>query len=257
MNTRLIRACVSAGVLAVAIVGCAPVGPAVSPPGSTAPSLTAQLSAEPTAVPSAAPGSDGSVDAPSELVVACDGTRTAIETPAVKAQADGIHVRFRNVSGHLVDFSIEDATGLGGLGDSVPAVGGTFVYPFGVGLYRLGCGGANMAFAVVDPDGHYTPADLACGTSGTVGSAEYGPDARGPRGAVLDVARLELRGLRPGDIVEAAGYPMAAGTRLVRVVRGGQVVAVIGYEDDGHGGWLTGTTRTCPGANITLEVPAA
>lgn len=60
----------------------------------------------------------------------------------------------------------------------------------------------------------------------------------------------------PGDLVEPAGYPASAGERLVRVARFGRVIAVLAYADDGHGGWLIGTTRTCPGAGITVEGPA-
>jgi hypothetical protein len=152
---------------------------------------------------------------------------------------------------------VDDATGLAMFGDSVPIAGGTFVFTLGTGVYRLGCGGSSVAFAVVDPDGIYTSTELGCNNgSGTTGIVDYAEDARGRQGSVLDVARMELRGLRAGDLVEPAGYPTAAGERLVRVVRAGRIVAVLAYADDGHGGWLIGTTRMCPGAGITVEGPA-
>ena len=214
-----------------------------------APSTPARPSAEPTAAASIATVAASPVEVPSELEVACDGTHTDIPTPLVRSQADGIHIHFTNTSGRTLDFSIEDVGG-----DGFPVVGGTFVYTFGPGSYRLTCGGTQTAFAVVDPDGLYTPSELGCG-GGTTGVSDYVAGARGPRGSLLDVARTELRGLQPGDVVEHAGYPQAAGNQLVRVVRRGEVVAVLGYADDGHGGWLLGGTQTCSGSKITTVVP--
>ena len=205
----------------------------------------------PSAEPS--PSDVGPNDALAELLVTCDGTATRIPLPRVRARADGIHVRFANTSGQALPFDVDDATGLAMFGDSVPVGGGAFVYTIGTGVYHLGCGGRFATFAVVDPDGIYASTDLGCGNgSGTTGIVDYAESARGIQGSVLDVARLELRGLRAGDLVEPAGYPAAAGERLVRVVRAGRAVAVLGYADDGHGGWLISTTRTCPGAGITV-----
>jgi len=225
-----------------------------NPDVSPAPSTPARSSAEPTAAASISTVAASPVEAPSKLEVACDGTRTDIPTPLVRAQADGIHIHFANTSGHELAFGIEDATGLALLGDSIPVVGGTFVYTFGTGSYRLTCGGTQTAFAVVDPDRLYAPAELGC-ASGTTGMSDYVSGARGPRGSLLDVARTELRGLQSGDVVEHAGYPQAAGDQFVRVVRHGEVVAVLGYADDGHGGWLLGGTRACSGSNITTVLP--
>jgi len=199
--------------------------------------------------PSGSPEPASPVEAPSELEVACDGTRTDIGTPLVSTQPDGIHIHFTNTSGRALDFSIEDVGG-----DGFPVVGGTFVYTFGPGSYRLTCGGTQTAFAVVDPDRLYAPAELGC-ASVTTGTADYVAGARGPRGSLLDVARTEFRGLEPGDVVEHAGYPQAAGNQLVRVVRHGEVVAVLEYTDDGHGGWLISVTRTCSGSNVTVSPP--
>lgn len=226
-----------------------------NPDVSPAPSTPARSSAEPTAAASIATVAASPVEAPSKLEVACDGTRADIPTPLVRAQADGIHIHFANTSGHELAFGIEDATGLALLGDSNPVVGGTFVYTFGTGNYQLTCGGTTASpFAVVDPDRLYTPSEVGCG-GGTIGTSDYAAGARGPRGSLLDVARTELRGLQSGDVVEHAGYPQAAGDQFVRVVRHGEVVAVLGYADDGHGGWLLGGTRACSGSNITTVLP--
>jgi hypothetical protein len=225
------------------------------PDVSPAPSTPARSSAEPTAAASIATVTASPVEAPSKLEVACDGTRADIPTPLVRAQADGIHIHFANTSGHELAFGIEDATGLALLGDSIPVVGGTFVYTFGPGSYQLTCGGTTASpFAVVDPDGLYAASEVGC-AGGTTDSSDFVAGARGPRGSLLDVARTELRGLQPGDVVEHAGYPQAAGDQFVRVVRHGEVVAVLGYADDGHGGWLLGGTRACPGSNITTVLP--
>ena len=214
-----------------------------------APSTPARPSAEPTAAASIATVAASPVEVPSELQVACDGTHTDIPTPLARTQPDGIHIHFTNTSGRALDFSIEDVGG-----DGFPVVGGTFVYTFGPGSYRLTCGGTQTAFAVVDPDQLYAPAELGC-ASVTTGTADYVAGARGPRGSLLDVARTEFRGLEPGDVVEHAGYPQAAGNQLVRVVRHGEVVAVLEYTDDGHGGWLISVTRTCSGSNVTVSPP--
>ena len=75
--------------------------------------------------------------------------------------------------------------------------------------------------------------------------------ARGPVGPVLDVVRQQLRGVEPSDVVELAGYLPADSDRLVRVVRDGQVIAVVGATADGHDGWLIGQPRACPGSGVT------
>jgi hypothetical protein len=197
------------------------------------------------------------VIAPAELQVVCDGTTTAIATPLVRASADGVHLRFRNTSGHVLDFGIDDETGLAILADSIPAEGAVFVYALGVGPWQVHCADGATRFAVVDPDGVYRSVALRCAdASGTTGSTDYGEDARGLQAPLLDVARLELRGLQPGDVVDRGGYPAAVGLQLVRVLRGAQVVAVVTYADDGHGGWLLSGTQACKGSNVTVEVPA-
>jgi hypothetical protein len=139
----------------------------------------------------------------------------------------------------------------------VPGVSGTYVYPFAPGGYQIDCNGSLTAFAVVDPDRFYTTPQLSCDVqgSGTTGGSDYGEGATGPRGPVLGIARMELRGLEPGDVVEHAGYAAAVDDQLVRVVRDGMVVAVLGYSPDGQGGWLLVSTRTCPGSDITTVIP--
>jgi hypothetical protein len=235
----------------VALVG-AELRNARTPDVPPAPSTPAWSSAAPTAAAPIATVAASPVQAPSELRVTCDGTRTDIPTPLVKTQADGIHIQVANTSGQVLTFGIDGQFG----GETIPAVGGTYVYTFGTGSYQLTCGGTASTFVVVDPDLLYTPAELLCdGQSSS--TSDYGQGATGPRGSLLDIARMELRGLQPGDVIEHAGYPRSVGGQSVRVVRLGEAVAILGYADDGHGGWLIGGTRTCSGSNITTVSPAA
>jgi hypothetical protein len=243
--------------LALVASGCAPA--AIDRPSeSSAPSPSAQGSAG--AGPSASSAAAvASTDAgASELLVACDGTSTEIPVPLVKAQPDGIHVRFDNTSGRLLDVSWSDGSGNPLSDDSIPASGGTYVYTLGVGDYEVACSVRPSSFAVVDPDRLYRPAVTWCdsqdaGGSDAVGVVDFGLDARGLRGDVVDIARMKLDGLALGDVVEHAGYPKAAGEQSVRVVRLGRVVAVLDFVADGHGGWLIGGTHTCQGSNVTVK----
>jgi hypothetical protein len=235
--------------IAVIVVGCSPTAV-----GSPSPSSSASAIASP-AQTSAAPARD--VVAPAVLVVACDGIRTDVAIPRVRARPDGVHLRFTNSTGAQLMFSIDDASGLAILGEAIDGAGGETVETFGTGDYAVSCGGPVAPFAVVDPDGVYVPASLSCpvGGSGTSGSTDFGQGATGPRGPVLDVARDELRGLKSDDTVEHAGYPRSTGEQLVRVVRAGEVIALLTYAADGNGGWLNIETITCPDSDITVAVP--
>jgi hypothetical protein len=134
-----------------------------------------------------------------------------------------------------------------------------FVATIQPGTYEIGCGGAPVAFEVVDPNGLYVSGDLACGdagNSGTVGAIDYAPGALGMRGSPVQVARKALRGLRAGDLVERAGYPETTETSAVRVVRESRTVAVLGFETDGHEGWLLTSTQACHSTGLVAD-PAA
>ena len=237
----------AAALLVSAIVGCAPTGAPISPRDAPAPSTLAQPS--PAATATISP-----VEAVVELQVLCDGTRIDVPAPVVRSQPDGVHLRFLNPSGRELTYAIDGPLGFG-MGDSIPAMGGAVVFTFGPGTYDLTCGDYRSSFGVVDPDGLYASPELLCPAQSS-GTADHGQDARGVPGSLLGVARSQLRGLRPGDVVEPAGYPQAADSHLIRVVRDGQVVAVLGYADDGHGGWLTGGTRICSGSGVSTVQPA-
>lgn len=247
-----IRALCAMALLAGGVVACSARGEAFGPRDSTVPSSSRQPSVEPSAVPTGvAPSATVAVspeEARSVLEVTCDGTDTVISAPVVRAQADGVHIQFANTSGRELTFGIADTFG----GEPIPVGGRTVVYTFGPGTYRLTCAEAMRDVVIVDPDRHYTP--TACAeNSGTIGMTDHVSGATGLRGTLVDVARAQLRGLMPGDVVERAGYREASGEQFVRVVRHGEVAAVLSYMDDGHGGWLIGQTRTCSGSDVTAE----
>jgi hypothetical protein len=240
----------SAAVMGLVIVGCSPTAATIGPQGSAGPSGLAPPASETAAAASGATPEASPVAAPLVLVVTCDGMHADIPMPLVRTQADGIHVHVANTSGRTLDVQIEDAAGAPLLGDVVPDAGGAFVYTFGPGGYGLTCGTTPTSFAVVDPDRFFRPFELLCADQ-TSSAVDHAQGARGPRGSLLDIARADLRGLEPIDLIEHAGYPRAGGDQLIRVVRAGQVVAVLQYADDGHGGWLLGGTRTCSGSGVT------
>ena len=253
---RVLRGFVLA-LIAAAIVACTPSAASVTSTDTPAPSIAATPgAATPTAVPptpSAVPATPVAVspaNAPVVLAVSCDGVRTSIASPVIRAQADGVHIRFENTSGSAQPFTIEDIGG-----SDVPIGGGSFTYLFGPGRYQVSCAGDLVGFEVVDPAGFYKPAACADAGSGTTGTSDYVEGATGMRGTVLEVARRQLAGLAPGDVVEQGGYPLASSAdvpSVVVVVRNGVVLAVLTYARDGHGGWLLDTMRTCAGAEVTV-----
>ena len=245
-----------AGLLAIA--GC----------GSPVPDQTAR-SAGPSAPPSAVAGTVTVTTSPSRspsaasatptsdrLVLTCQGGEAFVDVSLVVARADGVHVLIRNPFRSALDVVLERTTGESVADAQVEQVETEIVVAAEPGRYAIGCGDARAPLEVIDPAGHYVSRDLSCGgSSGTAGTIDYGADARGPRGALLDVARRELRGLRPGDVVERAGYPAGGASWSVRVVRAGLVVAVLSFEADGHGGWLLTGTTACGDSGVTAEPP--
>lgn len=239
--------------LVLTLLVVAACSPPVDPPIA---SPTSAPSSEPTTEPTNAASP---IDAPAVLQVACDGVATGLSASRVRVQPDGVHIHLTATSGDTIDVTIDDAAGMSSLGESIAGREVTLVETFGPGDYSIGCGGSSASFAVVDPLGTYVPPNLPCddstGSSGTTGGIDYAEGATGPLGSALDVARLELRGLEPGDVVERAGYPRAAGDAIVHVVREGQAVALLRYAPDGHGGWLIVETHTCAGSAITVQPP--
>ena len=206
-------------------------------------------------------GPSGAELAPALARVTCDGTSTAIETQvvrmdpqtgeilalssAVRPRTDGVHILVTNTSD--IDLSFQWDLG----GDGAPVGRRELVLTLPPGVARIRCQdpsedagapGGYVELEVVDPDGIYVPTELACDEV-TGWFADFAPGATGDPDPVQS-AKDHLSGLEPGDVVEVAGYPDAE-IRQVRVVRDGEVVAVLEYSSDGQDGWLQSSGGSC------------
>ena len=82
---------------------------------------------------------------------------------------------------------------------------------------------------------------------------DYVAGAKGSPGTPVDVVRAylgERDRLRPGDVLERAGYRDADEPALVRLVRDGRVVALFSLIGDGDAGWLLSQTDACTGVGL-------
>jgi hypothetical protein len=234
---------------AVVLAGCAASPtPTVAPPAIATPrSATASATGAIASPDASIPGSTGAA-ASAELAVECTATGTAVATDTVAVQLDGVHFRVRSAADGRA-FAVD---GVGG--DNAPFPTGSLIFAVPPGDIRIWCGPKEptdadwVAIHVVDPGGLYAADQLSC-ASGTHGSIDYAEGARGQPGDPIAVARSQLQGMRPADIVESAGYPATA-VRKVRVIRDSEIIAVGTYQPDGQGGWLLGGVETCSDAGI-------
>lgn len=190
---------------------------------------------------------DGSspADVPTAVHLSCDGQTTTLDTPRARPHADGIHIVVTNTSEYDLALEIRDLAG-----ENAPVGRHEIVLPGAPGTIELRCldpvdaavpPGGYVAVEVVDPDGVFVPTELACGEV-TGWYADFAPDAVGDPDPVESVRSHEW--VEPGDVVEPAGYPEAQ-TRLVRVVRDGEIVAVLEFMPDAQGGWLEVSGNAC------------
>ncbi|MGH2636932.1 MAG: hypothetical protein ACRDHU_12415 [Actinomycetota bacterium] len=203
--------------------------------------------------------------APDVAVVRCDGTEIVVDTPVVRAQADGVH--FTVVATGETAFSITEDTGQAGSHPDDPVGTGqgldtepgdnVILSTVPPGRYLVACsprsdpglaGGATgtASIEVVDPAGYHVPSEPECPGGEAWGqSPAYEAGARGDVGDPVDVARGRLIGLEANDVVERAGYPDSATEPVIRIVRNGRVVATLTLFDDGRGGWLLSSLEGC------------
>ncbi len=182
--------------------------------------------------------------------VVCGPGRPEVTTPTVRPQADGLHVEVVNETGEDLSFSVLDQEG-GGQGEGAPAGTSTKVVNLPPGKVFVTCQdpvadageAARASFEAVDADGVWISTRLDC-AMGFSGTSDYVPGARGepdPQAA----AEAALSGYsEPRDVIEPAGYPEGEPPGY-RLVRDGEVLAVIELLDDGAGGWLAGTVTGC------------
>jgi hypothetical protein len=184
-------------------------------------------------------------------VVCQEREAPTIETPAVKPQRDGVHVRFVNETGKELAFSIEDPSE-GGMGAGAPQGTSTQVVDLHPGTVSIACydayteDGSEVAKApleIVDEDGLWASTRLDC-VAGFSGTSDYVPEARG-KANPLKAAQEALAGyMQEDDVVEPAGYPDTA-NRIYRLVRAGETLATVSLFREGADGWLADTVTGC------------
>jgi hypothetical protein len=172
---------------------------------------------------------------------ACDPSGTISPSSSiVAARPDGVHVAITNAGDVPVSFLVGD---LGGDGAG-PGERKETVWQLPPGKATVSCsnsegrtGGASSAsLHVTDPEGFYVPADVGCPDAAPSSNFDYAEDAVGVPGDPVEVARQHLAGLEFDDVVERAGYP-ESNLQVVRVVRGGDVVASARFMSDDEDGW--------------------
>ncbi|HXV56954.1 MAG TPA: hypothetical protein VD704_03725 [Gaiellaceae bacterium] len=203
---------------------------------------------------SAEPGAETGAPPPAPLPdaarVVCAADGTAVETPRVRPQPDGVHLEVVNESGgeRLLELSAA-----GGEAAGAPAPEGTHVQVVDVapGSVTVACKdpatgrGGGAPLEIVDEDRIWVPATVACPEVFTQVN-DYIQGAEGETSDPIEAARSALAGygLRPDDVLERAGYPEAEALK-VRLVREGETLAVADLFDDGAGKWLVGMVTGC------------
>ena len=225
-----------AATIGIVLTGCA------TPPTPSTPSPPSRSSGPASPAATAPAPSTGD---PATLGVQCTATGTTLASDRVAAQPDGVHFRVASVEPGRA-FQID---GIGGENAE-----GELVWEIPPGPARLWCGPLPdvgdhdwVPVDVVDPLGLYSNVKLACASVAL--TLDYPGGTRGEVGDPVVIARRHLLGLRPGDVVDAGGYP-AARQRKVRVMRAGTPVAVATYASDDRGGWILSGTEVCNGSNV-------
>jgi hypothetical protein len=180
-----------------------------------------------------------------------DGS-TTLTTPIVHTHPDGVHLRIRNMTGESVSLA-----GLAYLGDARPGTTDGVVAA-APGDVRVACypysrhGGPEppgRQLQIRDVGRYWVDPELECapGTLILGGVADYGVPRngvlRGEQGSPVDLARRH-RSVKPGDIVELAGYPEASHP-IVRVVRRGRTVQTLFFSPAEGGGLLSSSEEGC------------
>lgn len=180
-----------------------------------------------------------------ELVCGEDGPE--LLTPVVRGHADGVHVRVRNENAYPVEFDFEVTRGdTGGGGAEAPPGTSVQVVPFAAEEVSLGCVPEaldRVELRVVDPEDELKAADPDCKELQSTDFAMRLND-RIPRDPVARARRyLRGKGLHQEDLVERA-VSIAGEFPVVRVVRGGRVVAKVTFDNTGPN-FMSGTVEMC------------
>lgn len=182
--------------------------------------------------------------------VVCEADGTRVETPAVRPRGDGIHVELVNETGAERSFAATSAEG-GGLGVAAPTGKSVQVLDLEPGALTVACPdpgtgeGDGAPLEIVDENGIWVSTLLDCGQAFSQ-VVDFAPDARGETSDPVEAARTALEGYRlePDDVLEPAGYPETELPK-VRLVRDGEVLAVVQLVDDGAGMLLVSMLSGC------------
>ncbi|HLV57981.1 MAG TPA: hypothetical protein VKY81_03765 [Natronosporangium sp.] len=239
--------------LALAACGCGrPVGGDGDPP-ATDPTPTGSTSAGPTSGgPEVGPAPDP--DAPAMARIGCADGRTRVLTPTVAAQPDGVHLRVDNSSSDRTLYLRRGGEIV--MVNRAPAGTSEAVATEPPGSWELACVVPTadpeerrgwIRLEVTDPLGLWVPADPDCEQPLRT-DINYLVEPEGRPGDPVDLAAEDLAHTfpewSPADTFEPAGYPQAV-PRLVRVVRGGTVIAVAEYLRGSTGGWYLNSFAHC------------
>jgi hypothetical protein len=181
-------------------------------------------------------------DAATVARIVCRGGTTTIETPIVRAQADGVHLLV-DADVQDVKFSVHDDRGRTDGWELTPETKQPFATTdwFAPGEVQVQCGTSagvtnGVAFEVIDPEGLWHDDRLACIESGAF-------DQRGSFPFYADVNPLPeaiaraVPGVRASDSISYSGYPQffeQPGPSSYRIVRDGQVVGsmeIVSYDE--------------------------
>ena len=187
--------------------------------------------------------------------IRCGDASTAapLVTPAVQPAEDGVHLtlvgaRARRVVAQLLRGSEEW---------NIPLAAGRIrrlvLSDLPPGEYRVSClpadPDAHAELRVVDPDGLWHAPELDC--PGAVQVMEFDGTATGLADPTEAVRAFP--GVKGSDVVEYAGYPLASDG--FRVIRAGEVVALVHLERAQRGGWFVSSVESCVGSGPLSTPP--
>jgi hypothetical protein len=176
--------------------------------------------------------------------VTCTEDGVIVDTPVARPRTDGIHVLIVNETDAVRSFTLsgDDTVGFGAAPGQTEAVADLGPGKLVARCHRLAEPKPGAPLTIVDPDGHWVPADLPCEQQ--LSSRKASPE--GAKGATSDPLEAANEALdpQPSDVVEPFGYP-DAGVPKFRLVRGGVPSMTVELIDDGEGNWLTGWVTEC------------
>ncbi len=191
-------------------------------------------------------------DLPNLATISCSGPGMPIVlTPAVRPQADGVHLEVTN------ETSLDLAIDIHPVDEPDLPANSTreIVWPLAPGEYGLLCVDPTRnetptnpqdyaQIDVQDPEGLWVPPELGC-TDTVEQYSDYTAESTGDLGSPVDIVRKRVSGLEASDLVEPAGYAETTTDSQVRIVRDGTVIALYHFLPDGHGGWLVDRSERC------------